>query len=209
MAKKADIPKLVVDSAMALAAEGRWRDVSLSEIADAAKLPLSAVYGHFPSKHAIVEALVRRIDEAVLAQLGSEDKAEPPRDRLFDVLMMRFEALVPYREAVATLLNEAPREPLSAACALPQLDRSMAWMLEAAGIAAAGLRGRLRAMGLATVYLATLRVWLNDDSPDLARTMASLDANLRRAETLLSLVPCRRRRQASAPGPAEAQPSTS
>jgi AcrR family transcriptional regulator len=185
MVKKADIPRHVVDTAMELAAEGRWRELSLSEIAEAAKVPLSAVYQHYSSKHAIVEALMRRIDETVLAQVRGEDSAEPPRDRLFDVLMMRFEALVPYREAVATLLNEASREPLTAAASLPQLDRSMAWMLEASGLSAAGLRGMARTLGLVAVYLATLRVWLNDDSPDLARTMAALDANLRRVESLL------------------------
>jgi len=31
------------------------------------------------------------------------------------------------------------------------------------------------------VWLKTLRVWLDDDSPDLARTMAALDRNLGRA----------------------------
>ena len=29
------------------------------------------------------------------------------------------------------------------------------------------------------VWLATLRVWVRDDSPDLARTMAALDRHLR------------------------------
>jgi len=41
----------------------------------------------------------------------------------------------------------------------------------------------LRSKGLLAIWLATLKVWLEDDSPDLAPTMAALDRNLRRAES--------------------------
>jgi ubiquinone biosynthesis protein COQ9 len=55
-------------------------------------------------------------------------------------------------------------------------------MLEAAEIATGGVRGAV-ALRLATVaYLSTMRTWQRDDSPDLARTMAALDARLRRIE---------------------------
>ena len=53
MVKKADIPRHVIDTAMKLAAERGWRDLSLAEIADAAKLPLSKVYPVLPSKTAM------------------------------------------------------------------------------------------------------------------------------------------------------------
>jgi hypothetical protein len=107
---------------------------------------------------------------------------DTPRDRLFDVLMRRFDALGPYKPGVAAVLSDLSRDPPSAACSAPQLMRSMTWMLEAAGIASHGIAGCLRVQGLALLWLATLRVWLGDDSPDLARTMAALDARLRRAE---------------------------
>ena len=65
----------------------------------------------------------------------------------------------------------------------------MALMLEAAGLAAGGARGVLRIKGLALVYLASLRVWLKDESADKARTMAALDKQLRRAESLMQRLP--------------------
>ncbi len=60
----------------------------------------------------------------------------------------------------------------------------MAAMLEAARLSAGGLRGLLRAKALGLAYLATLRVFLRDDSPDLAATMAALDRNLSRLDRL-------------------------
>ncbi len=66
--------------------------------------------------------------------------------------------------------------------------RSQQWMLAAANIDSAGPRGVLRAQGLAVLYAQVLQVWVDDDDPGLARTMAALDGNLRRAEPLARLL---------------------
>jgi AcrR family transcriptional regulator len=189
MVKKADIPDHVIDTAMKLAADGRWRDLSLAEIAEAAKLPISKVYPVYASRQAILDAFVRRIDAAVLAETDSEDPEGSARDRLFDVLMRRFDALDPYKDAVATVAFDQARDPLAALASACQLRRSMALMLEAAGLASGGPRGVLRIKGVALIYLTALRVWLRDESEDKARTMAALDKQLRRAEALVLRLP--------------------
>lgn len=187
MVKKAEIPDHLIDTAMTLAAERGWAGLSLAEIAAEAKLPLSKVYPVFDSKQAILAAFARRIDAEVLAEeLNAEEMEEPARDRLFDVMMRRFDALLPYREALANILHDSLRRPLQGLAGTPQLARSMRWMLEAAGLSGEGLRGALRVKGLSAIYLATLRVWLRDDTADLSKTMASLDAQLRRVEGLLN-----------------------
>ena len=178
MVKKADIPRHVIDTAMKLAAERGWRDLALAEIADAAKLPLSKVYPVFPSKTAILGAFWRQIDAAVLAAEEAGAHEGGAHDRLFDALMRRFDALRSYREALGNIVCAEVGDPVSALCALCRLKRSMACMLEAAGLSATGLRGALRVKALGLAYLATLRVFLRDDSPDMAATMAALDRNL-------------------------------
>ncbi|MEE8536313.1 MAG: TetR family transcriptional regulator, partial [Kiloniellales bacterium] len=67
MVKKADLPKEIIETALRLAAETGWRDLSLAAIAAAAKLPLAKVYPVFSSKQAILNAFTRRIDAEVLA----------------------------------------------------------------------------------------------------------------------------------------------
>ncbi|MEX0922023.1 MAG: TetR/AcrR family transcriptional regulator [Rhodovibrionaceae bacterium] len=187
MVKKNEIPDRLIDTAMRLAAERGWSGLSLAEIAAEAELPLSQVYPLFDSKQAILSAFSRRLDAAVLAEeLSAEELAEPARDRLFEVMMRRFDALQPYREALANILYDSLRRPLQGLAGTPQLARSMRWMLEAAGLNGEGVRGAVRVKGLSAIYLATLRVWLRDDSADLAKTMASLDAQLRRVEGLLN-----------------------
>ena len=184
MVKKADIPDHVIDTALALAAERGWRDLSLADIAEAAKLPLSKLYPVYPSKAAILRGFTRRIDATVLAAEEPGVGEGNAHDRLFDALMRRFDALKPHREALGNIVCDEARDPIAALCGLCRLERSMACMLEAARLSSGGLRGLLRARALGLTYLATMRVFFRDDSPDLAATMAALDRNLSRLDRL-------------------------
>lgn len=181
----ADPAKKIIDATLGLVVERGWRNVSLADIAAASGTPLADLYREFPAKTAVLEGFVRRVDAAVLAGVGpvvdTEYEEESPRNRLFDILMRRFDALAPHKDAVAALIEGLPRDPLAAAVMAAQELRSFAWMLEAAGVPASGLRGASRVKLLLGAWLATVRVWLNDDDPDLGRTMAALDRNLRRA----------------------------
>jgi hypothetical protein len=125
---------------------------------------------------------MKDIDRTVLAGGDADMAEESPRERLFDVLMRRLEALAPYKEAVRSILRSARRNP-GLALALNALGvRSQTWMLEAAGIGASGPRGALRAQGAALMFARVLGVWLHDDDEGLDRTMAALDRGLASAE---------------------------
>jgi AcrR family transcriptional regulator len=171
----------LIDAALSLAAERGWGRVTLAEIAEKAGLSLAELHHAAPTKTHLLRLWVQRIDAAVLAGPAA-DSGESARDRLFEVLMRRLDALKPEKPALASIVDGVSRDPVQAFCGWPALLRSMAWMLEAAGIDASGLKGALRARGLALVWLATLRTFLTDESDDMAATMATLDRALKRAE---------------------------
>jgi AcrR family transcriptional regulator len=180
-----DETERILEAALAVIAGAGWWRLTFSAIADEAGLPILRVYRLFGSKPAILGAIFRRIDETVLAEPPAPEPDERPRDRLFDLLMRRFDALTPHKEAVAVLARELPFDPVAALCARASLLRSMRWMLEAADVSTAGLAGAVAARLTAQAYLAAIRVWRRDGSPDLAHTMATLDARLRRIERWL------------------------
>jgi AcrR family transcriptional regulator len=199
MAKRpTSIPDRVVAAAMKLAGERPWREVSLNDIADAARVTLAQLHHAYGSRAAIVAAVMARADDEVLAGVDKDAAGEPPRDRLIDALMRRLDALAPYKAGVRSILRDLGADPVSALTLLPGFLNSMAWTLEAAGIGSAGCGGRLRVRGLAAIYAATLCVWLRDDSEEQGRTMAFLDARLRQAERLVPFLPGSRRRRAAA-----------
>ncbi|MBM3583395.1 MAG: TetR family transcriptional regulator [Alphaproteobacteria bacterium] len=174
----------IIDAALILAARQGWNDTTLADIAAEAGVTLAHAHRHFGSKAAILGGFADRVDDAVLGGTGADLGTEPARDRLFDVLMRRFDALKPHKDAVRALAAAGAADPLALACGACRLARSMCWMLEAAGIATSGCRGRLRVKALTLGWATVLRTWLRDETEDHAPTMAALDRLLRRGETL-------------------------
>jgi AcrR family transcriptional regulator len=174
----------VIDALLSLAAERRWEEVTLQALAERAGMTLSTLRAAYDGRLSVLADFVRRTDERVLAAVDLDMAEEAPRERLFDVLFSRFEALGPHRQAVRNIGEAARRDPLLAL----ELNRigvgSMAWMLTAAGISSTGGAGLLRAQALALVMARVIRVWLEDKDPGLARTMAELDTRLRQAERM-------------------------
>ncbi len=185
-------PDRVVDAALGLAADRPWREISLADIAGEAGIRLDQLHALFRSKDAILDAFTARIDAEVICGTDEEAAAEPVRDRLFDVLARRFEALRPHRTALASILCDALAVPKSGLAGGRRLLRSMSWSLETAGVSGAGPLGAMRVRGLAAVFVSSLLVFLRDDSDDLARTMAHLDRNLARADRLMARLNARR-----------------
>ena len=158
MAQAADLNAKVIGATMDLAATQGWRRLSLAEIAKEAGVSLAELRGAYPSKAHILSALTKHIDRQVLAGKAEASPDDPARDRLFDVLMRRFDALTPYRDGLAAILRDNSRDPLAVICGAERLVRSMTWMLEAAGLSSAGSIGRLRARALATAFASTIPV---------------------------------------------------
>jgi AcrR family transcriptional regulator len=178
----ADLRGKIVDALMELAAERRFEDISVRDICKTASVTLADFRDAFPSKGAVLAGFSRRIDRAVLAQHGEELADESPRERLFDILMRRLEAMAPYRQGVREAAAWLRREPAAALAMNQVVMSSMRFMLEAAGIEAEGATGLVKLQGLALAWARVLHVWLNDDEPELSKTMAELDRVLTRGE---------------------------
>jgi AcrR family transcriptional regulator len=177
----------IIAAFLGLLAEKRFEQIGLAEIAEAAGVSLAQFRGEFASPLAILAAHIKDTDRAVLGQDFGDMAEEPPRERIFDVLMRRLEILAPHRDAVRSLLRSASRNPPLALAFNGLAVRSQQWMLTAAGIGAAGPRGMVRAQGLALLFGSVLRTWVNDDDPGLARTMAALDRALGRGQRFAGL----------------------
>lgn len=172
-----------LDAFIKLIAEKGFADVALRDVAEAAGLGLAELYQVYPDKVALVAAFMAKIDAEVLAGTPTRsDPEETARDRLFDAMMRRYDALRPYREALGAIRRAGTRDPMLALAMGPALRRSMAAMLEAASVPSDGLTGALRQNGLLAIHYAVSRVFDKDETTDLSKTMAALDSRLKMAE---------------------------
>lgn len=174
----------IIAATMRLAAEKPWDDVLMKDIAEAAAIDLASLRREFPSKAAILGAFMRAVDDAVLASAPKFTGAENARDRIFDVVMARFDVLAPYKDALKSIAAARPMDMELVRRAMA----SQAWMLHAAGVRTDGLLGTSRVTGMASVYASVMQTWLDDDDPGVARTMAALDRRLKRGEQSMRML---------------------
>lgn len=171
----------LIGMAMTQAEAVGWPRVSVVEAAREAGLPLERARARFAGTGWILLRLGLLADQAALADT---DPLGTTREKLFDALMRRFDALQPYRGGLRSVLRALPLDPGLALMLAADTRNSMRWMAQAAGLDTAGLRGSLRVSGLFGVWVQTVRAWERDDSADLSGTMAALDRALDRAESL-------------------------
>jgi AcrR family transcriptional regulator len=181
--KPADPRGKIVDALMSLAAERRFEDISIRDICKEAGVTLAEFRDSFPSKGAVVAGFSRRIDRAVLSHEDDGLADESARERLFDILMKRLEAMAPYREGLREVTAWVRRDPGAALAMNPVMLNAMRFMMEAAGIdVEGGAAGAVKTQGLAFAWARIVGVWLDDDDPGLSKTMAEVDRELTRGE---------------------------
>jgi len=174
-----------VEALMRLAAEQPWNDIEVGDIAREAGLSLAELRDLFPSKGAILAGLARIIDRKVLEGDLTGLEEEPTRERLFDVLMRRLDAMEPYKPALRRIAYALRGEPLSMLALNGVMLNSHRYMLAAAGIDTEGSLGQLKLQGVVIAFARVTQVWLDDDDPALARTMARLDKEIRNGERIM------------------------
>jgi AcrR family transcriptional regulator len=189
-ASESSTPKLspreaAVEALMRLAAEQPWNDIEIGDIAREAGLTLAELRDLFPSKGAVLGGLTRIIDRKVLEGDLSGLEEEPTRERLFDVLMRRLDAMEPYKPALRRIAYALRGEPLSMLALNGVMLNSHRYMLAAAGIDTEGPLGQLKLQGVVIAFARVTQVWLDDEDPALARTMARLDKEIRNGERIM------------------------
>ncbi|WP_439497727.1 TetR/AcrR family transcriptional regulator [Bosea sp. (in: a-proteobacteria)] len=182
----ADPRKGVVDALFRLAASRPWGEIELGEIATEAGISLVTLRGLFPSKLAILGGLTRIVDDAVLAGQSDDLVGEPARERMFDLVMRRLDALAPYKAGLRRIMPAVRRDPMTLAALNRGAINSWRYMLASAGIATEDALGGVRVQGAVLLMARVAEVWLDDDEPELSRTMARLDRELKTAGWVLS-----------------------
>ena len=175
-----------VRAALKLAAERGWGETSLADIAQEAGLSLAELRREFSCKSDILSAFQKEVDAEVLAKAKAASAEQTPRDRLFDIIMTRFEVMAPYKPALKRISSSLACRPGESAALACSTLASHYWMLAGAGAKLDGPGGALRVAGLTGLYARVFQVWLGDSSPSLDKTMAALDRRLTDGERWLA-----------------------
>lgn len=174
----------LADAALKLLAKTPWPALTLVAVAKSARVPLGELQALCGSKPALLGLILSRCGALAAARYVPEPGSA--HDRLFESGMSWFEALTPHKKAVASIYEGLKHDPVTLLAARGEIAAAGHWLLTLAE-ADTGPGLPLRALAIAAAIGRAVPVWLRDDR-NLTRTMASLDMNLRRGETLLDRI---------------------
>ena len=156
-----------------------WTAKAVSSAAAALAIDPDVARLAFPDKPAaMVAAYVEAIDEALAAAFPPDTVAAlRVSQRIRAILLARFALMTPAREAIRSgLAILALPQNLPTAARLGWRSADMMWRL--AGDTATDFNHYSKRAILASIYAATLLVWLDDASEGHAHTVAFLDRRL-------------------------------
>jgi hypothetical protein len=177
---KIDPKAKLADAALKLLAKTRWSDLTLAAVARGAKIPLRELQSLAPAKPALIGLILTRIGGEVSRRYKLDDGSS--HDRLLDVAITWFEAQSAHKTAMCSLYDGLKFDPLALIDARGDIVSAASWLLALAE-ADTGPALPIRALALAAAMARAIPVWLDDDK-DLTKTMARLDADLSRGESL-------------------------
>ena len=127
---------------------------------------------------------LQEIDDGVLAQSAADfadDESASMHEKLLEGLTQRFEAYADKRLALQSVAKACLRQPTLGLMLATNLESFVDRLLSLCGDNASDFTRTARVKGVCGVFLKASAAWQRDDSPDLAKTLKTLDKDLKTA----------------------------
>ena len=175
----------ILGNALEMAHEqDNWYDLSLMALAKHCNTPVNEIRRYYADSNAIANAWFDRALESMLAENPETLDAMPVTARLELIIWRWFQALAPYHRVTSQMLG-AKLHPPHIHHWVPMvfdLSRLVQLWRDAAGLHAGGRRRQLEEIALTGIFLATLRAWCQDESPQQVDAHSLLVELLTRAD---------------------------
>ncbi len=166
--------KRLVEALLVVTARKGWESVTLEDVAKKSYISLK----QYRDKTDLLPLLVSYMDDRMVEGFSPSSESLL-HDRLFEILMARFDAVQKHRKAMQSIFKGVPKDPKAVCAVLPCLRASAGIVIDRTDMTGCKATNTLILFG---VMAATLYVWMRDESDDLAPTMAALDKRLKQVE---------------------------
>lgn len=174
---------IILDKIFTNIAKDGWIKFSLLQFSKTQKISIKDLKIFFRNKDHILERFSKMIDFKVESNIDIEEmKSTSKKDNLFELIMLRLEVMQTYKVALRNILSSAKEQPIILKKLSKNIINSLDFYLELSLYYDDTPVDFLKKNAIFIVYSLTFRVWLNDESDDLSKTMAELDKFLSMAD---------------------------
>ena len=178
--------KPLIKKSLELISEIGWENFNLKLLAEKNNLEPDNLKTLFKNKWSVLKEFSIMTDQDVMNSINQNDFINNPvKDNLFEIIMMRFEKLKPYKNGILNILNSTKKNPLILKKISTQLFYSLDFFLEVSNAKDNFLFDKFKLSALFLIYSYVFRTWLNDDSDEMSKTMAELDSLLSKSELIV------------------------
>ncbi|MFL2675420.1 MAG: hypothetical protein ACJ0G5_01795 [Alphaproteobacteria bacterium] len=174
---------IILDKIFSNIAKDGWTKFSLLQFSKNQKISIQDLKSLFRNKDHVLERFSKMIDYKVESNIDVEEmKSTSNKDSLFELIMLRLEAMQTYKVALRNILSSAKEQPIILKKLSKNIINSLDFYLELSSYYDDTPVDFLKKNAIFFIYSLTFRVWLNDESDDLSKTMAELDKFLSMAD---------------------------
>ena len=160
-----------------------WSSFSFNKLSKSLNTELNIVKDLLKSKKQLLIIFSEYIDEEVMKNVDINDlKDNSVRDNLFELLMLRFEKLQPFKTSLRILLNDLKSKPRDLKEIYKKIINSLDFYMEISNSKKNFISDLIKLNSIFLIYSLTFKTWINDESKDMSITMAELDKWLSKAE---------------------------
>ena len=160
-----------------------WENFSLEKLARKELIKTEDLNLFFSDKNQLIECFSEMIDEQVIKEIDlAEFNQNSVKDNIFELIMLRFEKLDPYKKSLTILLKELKYKPRVLNKITKKIFNSLDLFLEISNAKSNYVFDFFKLNIMFIIYGYTFKIWLEDDTKDMAKTMAEVDKWLSEAE---------------------------
>lgn len=159
-----------------------WKEFSIERFAEENNYKTSEVKNFISNKNDLLIEFSKMIDEKVELNINIEEfENSDVKDNIFELIMMRFDAMTPFKGGLKKIINEI-KSPIILKEISQNILVSIDFYLEFSNAYDDTIFDVIKKKSLFLIYSYCFKVWLNDDSKELSKTMSELDRLLNYAE---------------------------
>ena len=184
-----DIKFELIDRSFMIIDKDGWEEFSFKKLAYEKKIDVSKINQFFGSKKQLLKEFSKMIDLRVEKEFDFKSLEDSStKDNLFELIMLRLDHLQPYKNSLKKIIVSISKSPSMLKSVSENVSDSLDFYLELTKAYDNSYFDLFKKKTILLIYSYIFKVWLDDNSEELSRTMSELDKVLSLSEKVANRI---------------------
>ena len=175
----------LIDSSFKIIEDEGWDNFTLKKLSEKKNLNINIINQLLRSKKNLLKEFSKMIDFKVEKEFSFEDLHDSStKDNLFELIMLRLEYMQPYKAALKSIIFSIKKQPGMLKSVSNNVLDSLDFYLELTKAYDKSFFDLFKKKSILLIYSYIFKIWLDDNTEELSKTMSELDKLLTFSERL-------------------------